>query len=92
MLRKTDRLARIKSPLMTKSSTRAASALIEVLDEQIKTLAKAQEEYAQFPQDKVDKIFRYVAHEASKHRVPLAQAAVTETRLGCFEDKVFFIT
>ena len=49
---------------------------------------KAQEEFAKLDQQAVDKIFLKVAHEADKNRVPLAMAAVEETKMGLVEDKV----
>ena len=48
----------------------------------------AQEEFAKFPQEKVDEIFRAVASVANAKRIELAQMAVEETGMGVFEDKV----
>ncbi len=61
---------------------------VEYVDEQIKQLNEAQDKFKHFDQEKVDYIFKKVAQEATKHRVPLAQFAVKETELGLFEDKV----
>lgn len=58
------------------------------LNDQMDSLQKAHTEFAQFSQDKVDKIFLSVAHEASKYRIALAKLAMEETKMGCFEDKV----
>lgn len=49
---------------------------------------KAQEIYATFTQEQVNKIFRASALAANNARIPLAKMAVTETRMGIVEDKV----
>ena len=49
---------------------------------------KAQEEFSQFSQEQVDKIFMAVATAANKARIPLAKLAVEETGRGVIEDKV----
>lgn len=61
---------------------------VKDINEQIVKLKQAQAEFATYTQEQVDHIFQHVAHEAAKQRVPLAQFAVKETRLGAFEDKV----
>ncbi|MBR1835994.1 MAG: hypothetical protein IJ783_01775, partial [Kiritimatiellae bacterium] len=48
----------------------------------------AQREYATFPQEKVDAIFRAAALAANRERIPLARMAVEETGMGVLEDKV----
>lgn len=58
------------------------------LQETLKRVRKAQEEFAKFDQEKVDKIFLAAAAAANNARVPLAKAAVEETGMGCVEDKV----
>lgn len=49
---------------------------------------RAQTEYATFPQEKVDAIFRKAAIAANVARIDLAKMAVTETGMGIVEDKV----
>ncbi len=61
---------------------------LEFVEDQIIKLNNAQEEFKTFEQDKIDYIFKKVAQESSKHRVPLAKLAINETKLGLFEDKV----
>lgn len=56
-----------------------------------KLLAKvraAQAQFATFPQEKVDAIFRAAALAANRQRIPLAKMAVAETGMGIVEDKV----
>ena len=59
-----------------------------VINDKIKKLNEAQEIFKTFDQDRINYIFKYVAHEATKERVPLAKLAFEETRMGVFEDKV----
>ncbi len=49
---------------------------------------KAQEEYATYTQEQVDKIFLAAATAANKARISLAKLAVSETGMGIVEDKV----
>ena len=58
------------------------------LQEVLKKVRAAQTEYASYPQEKVDEIFRMAATAANAARIPLAQMAVEETGMGVFEDKV----
>lgn len=58
------------------------------LQELISRVRKAQEEFANFPQEKVDEIFYQAALAANSMRIPLAQMAVNETGMGVMEDKV----
>ncbi|MCL2186441.1 MAG: aldehyde dehydrogenase family protein, partial [Treponema sp.] len=51
-------------------------------------IRKAQEIYATFSQEQVDKIFFAAARAAAKQRIPLAKMAVAETGMGIVEDKV----
>ena len=56
-----------------------------------KMLAKvraAQEKFATYTQEQVDKIFFAAALAANKMRIPLAKMAVEETGMGIVEDKV----
>ena len=48
----------------------------------------AQRAYAEFPQEKVDEIFRRAAMAANVARIDLAERAVKETGMGVLEDKV----
>ncbi|MCL2181185.1 MAG: bifunctional acetaldehyde-CoA/alcohol dehydrogenase [Treponema sp.] len=51
-------------------------------------IRKAQEAYAAFSQEQVDRIFFAAARAAAKQRIPLAKMAVAETGMGIVEDKV----
>ena len=61
---------------------------VEKLTAEIKRVRKAQEAYAKFTQEQVDKIFLACASAANKARIPLAKLAVEETGMGIVEDKV----
>ncbi|MGN0467824.1 MAG: bifunctional acetaldehyde-CoA/alcohol dehydrogenase [Acutalibacteraceae bacterium] len=61
---------------------------LKSLNEIIAKVRKAQEAYSKFTQEQVDKIFRAAAKKANEERLSLAKAAVEETRMGLFEDKV----
>lgn len=61
---------------------------VEALEENIKQLKAAQEEFSKFSQDKVDEIFKKAATAANAQRIPLAKMAVEETNMGVVEDKV----
>ena len=56
--------------------------------ETLKRVKFAQEKYASFSQEQVDKIFLAAASAANKMRIPLAKMAVEETGMGVVEDKV----
>ena len=58
------------------------------LDQIVQKVKKAQRIYANYTQQQVDKIFRAAAIAAAQNRIPLAQMAVDETRMGVMEDKV----
>ena len=60
----------------------------ESLQTLIDNVRKAQEEFATFTQEKVDKIFLAAAMAANQARLPLAKMAVEETGMGVIEDKV----
>ncbi|MDR0804662.1 MAG: bifunctional acetaldehyde-CoA/alcohol dehydrogenase [Oscillospiraceae bacterium] len=60
----------------------------EQLAELIANIKQAQAAYSEFSQTEVDKIFKAAALAASEARIPLARAAVDETGMGVFEDKV----
>lgn len=48
----------------------------------------AQQKYATFTQEQVDHIFYMAAKAANTQRIPLAQMAIAETRMGVLEDKI----
>ena len=61
---------------------------VDALQERMKELRKAQEIFATYSQEQVDKIFFAAAMAANKARIPLAKMAVQETGMGVVEDKV----
>lgn len=61
---------------------------VERLSEEIARVRAAQEKYAGYSQEQVDKIFRACSIAANKARIPLAKLAVEETGMGVVEDKV----
>lgn len=61
---------------------------VQELEQEIKKVRKAQQEFAKFSQKQVDEIFKAVAIAANKQRLPLAKQAVAETGMGVVEDKV----
>ncbi len=54
----------------------------------VKGVRAAQERFATFSQRQVDEIFKAAAQAANEARLELAEAAVLETGMGVFEDKV----
>ena len=58
------------------------------LEATLKKVKEAQEQFANYSQEQVDKIFRAVALKANNLRIPLAKLAVEETGMGVVEDKV----
>ena len=60
----------------------------EELTAVLKRCREAQEKFATFTQEQVDKIFLEAAIAANKARIPLARLAVEETGMGVVEDKV----
>lgn len=61
---------------------------LQELKGKIAAARAAMQEYAHFPQHKVDAIFKAAAAAASASRIQLAVMAVEETGMGCMEDKV----
>ncbi len=61
---------------------------VEKLEEAISNTRKAQQIFATYTQEQVDKIFLAAASAANKARIPLAKMAVEETGMGIVEDKV----
>ena len=60
----------------------------EELHQALARCRAAQQEFAAFTQEQVDKIFLAAATAANKARIPLAKLAVAETGMGVVEDKV----
>ena len=60
----------------------------EALQKTIEKVRKAQQEFAKYTQEQVDKIFQAAAIAANQARIPLAKMAVQETGMGIVEDKV----
>ena len=60
----------------------------EALQRTIEKVRKAQQEFAKYTQEQVDKIFQAAAIAANQNRIPLAKMAVEETGMGVVEDKV----
>ena len=61
---------------------------VEALENALAEIREAQNIYASYTQEQVDKIFFAAASAANKQRIPLAKAAVRETGMGVVEDKV----
>lgn len=61
---------------------------VDALQARMKEMRKAQEVFATYTQEQVDKIFFAAAMAANKARIPLAKLAVEETGMGVVEDKV----
>ncbi len=66
------------------STVTTPEELTQVLDR----CRKAQEQFATYTQEQVDKIFLAAATAANKARISLAKQAVAETGMGVVEDKV----
>ncbi len=60
----------------------------ETLARKMAAMRRAQERYATFTQEQVDRIFYAAAKAANRARIPLAKQAVAETGMGVVEDKV----
>ena len=72
-----------------KLNTKTQSAFDEgALFALLKRVRMAQEEFATYSQERVDKIFQAAAQAANEARIPLAKQAAEETGMGVFEDKV----
>lgn len=61
---------------------------VDTLLEKITEIKQAQEVFATYSQEQVDKIFTAAALAANKKRIPLAKMAQVETGMGVVEDKV----
>ena len=61
---------------------------VEKLNLIIDKVKRAQLIYANYSQERIDKIFKYAAIAANKARISLAKMAVAETKMGVVEDKI----
>ena len=61
---------------------------VETLEKKLAQIRAAQEKFAGYSQEQVDRIFKAAAIAANMERVPLAKLAVEETGMGVAEDKV----
>ena len=61
---------------------------VESLELKMAEMRMAQEKFATYTQEQVDKIFFAAAAAANQMRIPLAKLAVEETGMGVIEDKV----
>ena len=61
---------------------------VESLEAAIKRIREAQQIFATYTQEQVDKIFLAAASAADKARITLAKLAASETGMGIVEDKV----
>ena len=60
----------------------------ESLGKMLARVRAAQDKFASYTQEQVDRIFYRAALAANKQRLPLAKMAVEETGMGVVEDKV----
>ncbi len=61
---------------------------VESFEKALAQVRKAQQQFAAYTQEQVDRIFQAAAIAANKARIPLAKMAVEETGMGVVEDKV----
>ena len=61
---------------------------VEKLEAAIARVRAAQQRFATYTQEQVDRIFLAAATAANRQRIPLAKLAVEETGMGVVEDKV----
>ncbi len=61
---------------------------VEALQAKLAEVRAAQQKFATYSQEQVDKIFAAAAAAANKERISLAKMAVEETGMGIVEDKV----
>ena len=61
---------------------------IQTLEVLIQKVKLAQKIFEQYPQEKVDAIFKAAASAANKARITLAKMAVEDTHMGVVEDKI----
>ncbi len=70
------------------AETRMIVDSVETLEDAISNVRAAQQKFADFSQEQVDKIFLAAATAANKERISLAKLAFEETGMGIVEDKV----
>ena len=73
---------------MTNRIERTPIDSVEAMEGAFIRLRTAQQTFATYTQEQVDKIFLAAATAANKARIPLAKLAVEETGMGVVEDKV----
>ena len=61
---------------------------VDKLKARLTQMREAQQKFARYTQEQVDRIFYEAAMAANHQRVPLAKMAVEETGMGVLEDKV----
>ena len=61
---------------------------VETFEAALARVREAQQRFATYTQEQVDRIFQAAAVAANKARIPLAKMAVAETGMGVVEDKV----
>lgn len=61
---------------------------VPALEAKLAEVRKAQQQFATYTQEQVDRIFLAVATAANQARIPLAKMAVEETGMGVVEDKI----
>ena len=76
--------------MSTKNSVKTYELVdnIDALTTKLAQIREAQQIFATYTQEQVDKIFFAAAMAANKARIPLAKMAVEETGMGIVEDKV----
>ena len=77
-----------KDPTINKKDNTGKIDTVDALLIKMKEMKKAQEIFATYSQEQVDKIFFAASIAANKARIPLAKMAVEETGMGIVEDKV----
>ncbi len=74
--------------MMKEETTTTLVDSVAALTAKMEQVRQAQQQFATFTQEQVDKIFFAAAMAANQARIPLAKLAVEETGMGVVEDKV----
>ena len=74
--------------MMKEETTTTLVDSVAALTAKMEQVCQAQQQFATFTQEQVDKIFFAAAMAANQARIPLAKLAVEETGMGVVEDKV----
>ena len=74
--------------MMKEETTTTLVDSVAALTAKMEQVRQAQQKFATFTQEQVDKIFFAAAMAANQARIPLAKLAVEETGMGVVEDKV----